>query len=307
MSPLIIALLISAVILVSLFLLLGTFAGLIRPRRPEASPPRGRSRRLLDDIAQDLAEAGIEGLSPERFVAYSFVAGLGVGSAIILTTHWQWIALAVGVLIAFFGLRVLYVGRLAGRRRSNQMKHLIVAAREIAASIDAGANPDEALAQYARQIEDSSVESLTREPNQIAESIALALRLRATRGRTMVDALPESADVLGNKYYRDFIETYLRNERTNKAQLAEALRLFAEDVNYVVSLARELRNALNMPLMSYIMVGLVSLGMVVYMLFSVPTAGDFYGSDGGQLFAILAFGWWYLGFWFQRRKLVVRY
>lgn len=302
-----IPLLVAAVFLVSMFLLLGTFAGLIRPRRPEASPPRTRRRQLLDDIAQDLAEAGIEGLSPERFVAYSAALGLGAGAAIILITSWQLIGLAMGMLLAFFGLRVLYVGRLAGRRRTNQMEHLITASREIAASIDAGANPDEALAQYARQIEDASVEILTRKPNQIAESIALALRLRATRGFNLTDALQESADALGNRYYRDFVETYSRNEKTNKAQLAEAMRLYAEDTNYVVSLARELRNALGLPIMSYIMVGALCLLVGLYMLISIPTAGEFYGSIEGQLFAIGAFLWWYLGFWLQRRKLVQRY
>jgi hypothetical protein len=306
-----------------LFLFLSSLFGLFR--RPSQTAPLGSRRRaFLDDIALDLAEAGIESMSPERFIGYSVLVGVLVATGIFLASPTLWlIAVFAGFAAGAVGFRSFYIGRLARRRRNLQMKHLVTACRDIAGAIDAGSNPDEALEMYARTIEDNSVESLTNEPNQIAEMIGVALRLRGTRGLNLPDALRESADTLGNRYYRGMIETYIRNEKTNKVQLAKALRLYAEDVNYVMSLQRELRNAMSLPLASYMTVGALSAGVALWMVLTTPIGGQFYFGDTysiilylgditlklgyGQIFVLGAIAWWYTGYHLQRRKLQTRY
>ena len=309
--------------LIIFFLFLASLFGLLK--RPSQTAPLGSKRRaFLDDIALDLAEAGIEGMSPERFLGYSVIIGVVVTAAIFLLSSTLWlIAIFAGFAVGGVGFRSFYVGRQASKRRGLQMKHMVTACRDVAGAIDAGSNPDEALEMYARQIEDNSVESLTSEPNQIAEMIALALRLRGTRGLNLPDALRESADNLGNRYYRGMIETYIRNEKTNKVQLAKALRLYAEDVNYITSLQRELKNAMSLPLASYMTVGALSAGVALWMIFTTPIGGTFYFGDVnsinlnlgdivvklgyGQIFVLVSIAWWYTGYHLQRRKLQTRY
>jgi hypothetical protein len=277
--------------------------GFVRPKPPA---PAGniayRSTPFISNLAHDLTEAGIA-LSPQRYIGYSVVLGLVVGLGIELVFHLEILALAIGLGLGVFGLRIFYVSRLATSRRRTQMNHIIIASREIASLIHAGNGPDLALELYSDQATSRGVETLTRERNQIAEAIASALQMRGTKGLDLAEALRESADRLGNRYYRGMVEVYIRNERLDKAQVEKSLLFYAEGVNHVLALRRSLANVMGLPLASYKGMGLLCPALAIYMIINLQMAADFWLSYAGQLTAIGLFGYWSIGYWIQRRPL----
>jgi Flp pilus assembly protein TadB len=281
--------------------------GYIHPKPPppadEIAPPKNF---ILDSIALDLNEAGID-LTPSKFIMYSLFLGVFVGLFIQVAFNLPIIAVAAGLFLTVAGLRIFYIGRLASKRRKTQMEHIVVAAREVANLIRANNSPDQALELYAAQATSEGVESLTREKNQIAQSLARALKLRVERGWNIEDALRESADQLGNAQYRNFVETYIRNERLDREQTAKALNFFADSVYFKIALRRSLQNAMGIPLMSYLAMGILSPGLVIYMILNLPAATTFWFSSLGQLVALVLVAYWYLGYWLQRRPLNKRY
>jgi hypothetical protein len=187
--------------------------------------------------------------------------------------------------------------------RRTQMKHIIVACRNIAALIEADNSADAALELFASQATSKGVESLTRERNQIAEAIALALVNRSTKGLSLADALRQSADRLGNRHYRGMIEVYIRNERLDKHQVAKSLLFYAEGVNYILVLRRSLAQVMGLPLASYKGMGILCPALAIYMIFNLDTASLFWLSWTGQAVALGLFAYWYIGYWLQQRPL----
>jgi hypothetical protein len=277
--------------------------GLIRPRpEPAAGTSAYKSTPFISDLAQDLSEAGIA-LTPQRYIGYSVALGLFVGLGIELAFHLEILALAIGLGLGVFGLRIFYVSRLAATRRRTQMNHIITASREIASLIHAGNGPDAALELYSGQATSKGVESLTREHNQIAEAIALALQMVATKGLDLAEALRESADRLGNRHYRGMVEVYIRNASLDKAQVEKSLLFYAEGVNHTLVLRRSLANVLGLPLASYKGMGLLCPALAIYMILNLQQASDFWLSYIGQLTALGLFGYWWIGYWLQHRPL----
>ena len=277
---------------------------------PKPAPPEGEiiapKNFILDSIELDLNEAGID-LAPSKFIMYSLFLGGFVGLFIQVVFNLPIIAVAAGLFLTVTGLRIFYLGRRAGKRRKTQMEHIVIAAREVANLIRANNSPDQALELYASQATSEGIESLTREKNQIAQSLARALKLRVERGWNIEDALRESADQLGNAQYRNFVETYIRNERLDREQTAKALNFFADGVYFKIALRRSLQNAMGIPLMSYLAMGILSPGLVIYMILNLPSGATFWFSSLGQLLALVLVAYWYLGYWLQRRPLNKRY
>ena len=299
----------NSTIFISLFtalmaaLLVAAIFGYIRPR---PSVPTGvlpvRRRFIVTNLEQDLAEAGIE-MSAGRYIAYSVLLGLFLSLFIELVFHLEILALFIGLGVGVFGMRTFYVNRIATKMRRTQMKHIIVACRNIAALIEADNSADAALELFASQATNKGVESLTRERNQIAEAIALALVNRSTKGLSLSDSLRQSADRLGNRHYRGMIEVYIRNERLDKHQVAKSLLFYAEGVNYILVLRRSLAQVMGLPLASYKGMGILCPALGIYMIFNLDTASIFWLSWTGQAVALFLFGYWYIGYWLQQRPL----
>jgi hypothetical protein len=132
-------------------LLVAAVFGYIRPRPPvSAGVPPVRRRFIVTNLEQDLAEAGIE-MSAGRYIAYSVLLGLFLSLFIELVFHLEILALFIGLGVGVFGMRMFYVNRVATKMRRTQMKHIIVACRNIAALIEADNSADAALELFASQ------------------------------------------------------------------------------------------------------------------------------------------------------------
>ena len=296
--------LIAGIFLIGAFLLLASFVGLTR-RRPTADRDAPSGLPLLDDLKLDLGEAGM-GLSATRFMGYAVGAGFVAALLVLLLVGTSVLALAVFVLVPLF-LRTAYLGRLASRRREQQLSQILRVTREIASIIEQNGTPEDALKQVALGTRNAtSMETITGEVNQIAEAIGRALVDRAG-GLSTVDALRISADRLGNRYYRSMIEVFIRNYATSLPQLAKALRLYAEDVSYTIDMRNQRKAAVALPLMSYMGVCVITLGLIGFTVLSAADAAAFYASSIGQIILLLFGTWLWTGYQLQRRKLRDRY
>ena len=308
----------STPIFAALFLLLGTAAVALlfgyagrRPAAPAAEgrpEDRGRLARWRHNLQLDLDEAGID-LPPSRFLLYAALAGTVTGLLVALASGRILLSVLLAAFISLYGFRSLYVGRLARKRRASQLFFLIQAAEDIGSRIEQsrGQGARDALASYGARATSKATVRPGAPENQIAKAINTALFNASTQGMDLGQALALEADRLGNRWFRVFTETFLANEGNSSAQVALAMRQFAEEVSYVLTLGDERRTALSMPLNQYLLVTGVVAAVGGFVALTTEEGAAFYGTPMGEVFLLAVIGYLYLGYRLQRRKLHDRY
>jgi Flp pilus assembly protein TadB len=278
--------------------------------RPMADAPErqpGLIGRVLANTALDLAEAGIS-MSATRFWAYSLLAGGVVAAAGSLLLGATVVACSIGAFISFYAMRSLYVGRMASRRRSAQLVYLVEAARTIAQSCAENNPPLAALRSYGESASSPSLRVPGAVPNQIGSSIFEAVNSERVQGIALARGLPDAAERLGNRYFRQFVSVYLANVNNNpQVELPKALRQFATDLAFIIDLRDKRRSALSMSLMSYQMVAAVVVCVAAFVALITAAGLHFYGTWYGQAFAVFMAGYLFLGYRLQRKNLNERF
>lgn len=259
------------------------------------------------NLQLDLDEAGID-MTPRRFLAYAATIGIVLGLLVALVTGKVMMSLVVAGFFGLYACRAWYIGRLAGKRREAQLEYLVDAAEDIATGVEQGATPAASLAKYASQrVKERGGLAPGAVPNQIADQVNLAITNQNVRGIRIEQGLSIAADQLGNRYFRAFVETYLRNAGQSTEQLVLALRQFADEVRYVAVLRDEKRTALALPLVSYQMMVFLVAGMAAFVAVSTKPGALFYETEGGGTFLVVIAAYLYLGYRLQRRGLEERY
>jgi tight adherence protein B len=278
--------------------------GDIGRRRDGDAIQLGPLATFLEGIQIDLEEAGMAGMSPERFLLISAGVGLVTGLSIVVLTGYTIIGTAIGLLVATVGMRNLYVRAAASKRRLLATLQVANACRDIADAIDAGETVNAALEAYARRAKPNAAsEAITGEEQIIAKAILDALHLRDTKGAKQDVALRRAAEEVGNRYFRQFVETIIATADISGEQLAAGLRRLATEIDYAVALRRERMIALNPPINSYKTVGVILVGLVAISSLISPVIGSFYSSVAGQIVLLVMAGWWTIGYTIVRRNL----
>ena len=259
-----------------------------------------KSAGYMGRLRNDLADAGIMDVSPERFVAAQIGAGLTVGAVVsvasfALGAQIPFMGIAIGMIVGVFGLQWAVLGPRLDKRRAYITKQVGEAAADMAEQIAAGIDPSKALASYTRRArEDSPVRRVTGEDYVIARLLATALN-RTSLGIREDDALRAGARDLGNPFFTMFIETYLQLIGKNNSQLGMAMLRLSRQVDHNVRLIDERKGLMTLPTGSYKMVGGITVCVVVAMMIMLPQSRIFFSSLLGQIFALILAGWWFIG------------
>ena len=263
-----------------------------------AGVPKGIG--YMGRLRNDLADAGIMDVSPERFVAAQILTGLTVGAVVsalsfALGAQVPFMGVIVGVIVGIFGLQWAVLGPRLDKRRAYITKQVGEAAADMAEQIAAGIDPSKALASYTRRArEDSPVRRVTGEDYVIARILATALN-RTSLGITEHDALRAGARDLGNPFFTMFVETYLQLIGKNNSQLGMAMNRLSKQVDHNVRLTDERKGLMTLPTGSYKMIGGITVFVVAVMMVMLPQSRVFFSSLLGQAFAMALAGWWFVG------------
>lgn len=275
----------------------------LRPDEPEMSEAAKRPN-WQENIRIDLAEAGIENLSVRQFLTYSF--GLGIVACLLFAVVFgMWIiGVVAGLAIGFFGLRFFYVGRLANKRHKTINESVSAAARAIASMIKSNTEPQRALEIYARRADPRSLgRDLTGDRDEVAIVLARAIRLAELQAISRAGALTRSANELGNQYLIQMIEIFNQNSPISFEQTADGLLKYATEIDYNIKLQDEKQTAVTQPLASYMIVGSIAFGLTMIIGAMVGTETNFFITEFGQITLLIMAGWWFIGYWLQRRKM----
>lgn len=310
-----IALLIALLAVIAVTLIFADLFGLTRRVRLPDAPQVGFLSRYLENLRIELHDSGMEDFSPERFIAITALIAVASGLLVWFVLGCRMIAVLLALWLLAGGFRNLYIGRRALARRIAATEQVAEAAREIADALEVGESPTAALAAYAARAKPGAAsEKLTGVDNIVAKALLNAIYQRDVRGAKQEVALRMAAEAEGNRWFSNFVETFIQNVDTSNAQLAAGLRRVATEIDYALQLRLERITALNPALTSYKMVGGVIIGLIFFSSLISPQARDFWTGGAyrdpldvsgylGQIVLLLMGAWWYLGLSILRRKL----
>lgn len=303
------------VMVISGAILLGTFIGVsellgiarrktVRPGEVEYDEALSSRSSFAENLRVDLAEAGIENVSVKQFMTYSIV--LGVVTFLFFTFLFgMWLLGAIGgFAISVFGLRYMYVGRLASARHGRISAQVAAACRATASMMRSGTEPQRAFEMFARRADPRSLgRELTGERDEVAATLARAFRMAEMQAISRAGALTRSANELGNKYLIQMVEVFNQNSPISREQTADALLKYAIEVDYDLKLQDERRTAVTQQLSSYAILGVIAFGVSMLIGAMVGTDENFFTTIIGQIVLMFGAAWWLTGFWLQRRKI----
>jgi Flp pilus assembly protein TadB len=295
-------LIITALITFGLVMLIAVGLGLFRRRAVVEGESVRRQPGYVDKLRFDLAEAGIN-LTPAKFLFYNAVAAAVAGLLLVILFDW-WLLGAVAVPATFFGYRWFVVGRSASRRNLMIARQSAKASRRIAAALAAGIATEMALAMVARQASPQTATVPLDDEEPIVARALWEARVQITEKRiTEEAALRAVAQSIGNRHLMELVEAYLSNASLSSAKLQEAMLALADEIEWAIRLRDEAHTWLSQPVNNYKLVGLITVGLALYMQAMVPNLAGFLRDPVGQILIVVLTGWWLLGFRLQRRKL----
>jgi Flp pilus assembly protein TadB len=272
----------------------------------EASPPPTGFAATIANLEADLVEAGMPAVTPFRWLLYTVGASGAVVGVVGIVLGSPLFAIA-GSIGTFYFLRTVYLGRAATARRGMVTRQTAEACRAVANGINEGQSAEKAIDGYANRARTNSATAiLFGEEPIVAGALLRAQVMISDQSIATEPAYDEVARDLGNKAFSTMVETYLQFFRQDHKAMARALESVAGEIEWTLQLRNERKTYLSQPIANYKMLGGINAALAVVLSQIQPKTLEFLRTTPGQVMAMMAVGWWLIGYRLQLNKLKER-